>query len=369
MTTPVEFSVPDELLRASAAPRAPRRLAANSVVSLTRALGLLAAIAASVVVVRSVLRATPLPLRRRAMAGIVGATLAGAAAGLVAASAIDEGQGPGFVTAGAFVVGALGAALLVVAHAAARTRQGQVATTPVSSEAAIEVRGLDFAYGTQQVLFDVSLTVAEGEIAALLGTNGAGKSTILRAIAGLDPPVAGTIRLFGGDTTYTDAEEIVRMGVALLAGGRMTFPSLTVEENLRVGAYSLKGNAVIDEVYQRFPPLAGRRLQRAGTLSGGEQQMLALGRVLITKPRLLLIDELTLGLAPKVVEHLIGIVREVNAQGTTVLLVEQSANLALALAAHSFFLERGEVRFDGPTEELLHRDDLLRPVFLADAAP
>jgi ABC-type branched-subunit amino acid transport system ATPase component len=237
---------------------------------------------------------------------------------------------------------------------------------PPQGNTALDVRSLDFAYGTQQVLFGVSLTVAEGEIAALLGTNGAGKSTILRAIAGLDPPTAGSIHLFGKDTTYADAEDVVRDGVALLAGGRMTFPSLTVAENLRVGAYSLKSNAVIDDVYGRFPPLAARRNQRAGTLSGGEQQMLALGRVLLTKPRLLLIDELTLGLAPKVVEELMSIVREVNAHGTTVLLVEQSANLALALATHSFFLERGEVRFDGPTEELLERDDLLRPVFLTD---
>jgi ABC-type branched-subunit amino acid transport system ATPase component len=391
MTSPAdrEFSVPDELLRASGTPRASRRLAANSVATLTRAVGLLAAgwamlgragpvalllvgavaIAALVVVARSVLRATPLPLRRRAIAGLLGGVFAGAAGGLVAASAIDEAKGPGFVTAGAILIGGIGAVLLVVAHTAAQTRPDRGATTPVSNRGALEVCGLDFAYGTQQVLFDVSITVAEGEIAALLGTNGAGKSTILRAVAGLDPPVAGSIRLFGDDTTYIDAEEIVRMGVALLAGGRMTFPSLTVEENLRVGAYSLKSSAAIDDVYERFPALAGRRNQRAGTLSGGEQQMLALGRVLLTKPRLLLIDELTLGLAPKVVEHLIGIVREVNAQGTTVLLVEQSANLALALAAHSFFLERGEVRFDGPTEALLRRDDLLRPVFLAGATP
>jgi ABC-type branched-subunit amino acid transport system ATPase component len=208
--------------------------------------------------------------------------------------------------------------------------------------------------------------VMEGEIAALLGTNGAGKSTILRAVAGLDPPVGGRIRLFGDDTTYRDAQDAVQRGIALLAGGRMTFPSLTVDENLRVGAYAQR-NAVVDEVYERFPALAPRRQQRAGTLSGGEQQMLALGRVLLTRPKLLLIDELTLGLAPKVVEQLIDTVREVNAQGTTVLLVEQSVNLALTLADHSFFLERGEVRFDGPTHELLQRDDLLRPVFLADA--
>ena len=191
-------------------------------------------------------------------------------------------------------------------------------------------------------------------------------ATIRWAVAGLDPPVSGAIHIFGVDTTYSDAEEVVKNGVALLAGGRMTFPSLTVEENLRVGAYA-HADADIAGVYRRFPALAPRQQQRAGTLSGGEQQMLALGRVLTTRPRLLLIDELTLGLAPKIVEELIAIVREVNAQGTTVLLVEQSVNLALTLATHSYFLERGEVRFDGRTEELLERDDLLRPVFLNGA--
>jgi branched-chain amino acid transport system ATP-binding protein len=148
---------------------------------------------------------------------------------------------------------------------------------------------------------------------------------------------------------------------------------LTVEENLRLGAYLRRGGDGVakdyDRVFGYFPILRERRKLSASTLSGGEQQMLALARVLLTRPRLLMIDELTLGLAPKTVEDLIGIVRRVNAEGTTVLLVEQSVNLALSLAARSFFLERGEIRFDGPTAELLERDDLLRPVFLtADSA-
>ncbi|MEY2432934.1 MAG: hypothetical protein QOC92_2659, partial [Acidimicrobiaceae bacterium] len=190
MTAPAEFSVPDELLRTSnARPRAPRRLAPNSVDASTRALGLLAAawvmlgragplafavsgvvaIAASAVVVRAVIGATPLPLRRKAVAGFAGGVVAGAAGGLVATSAIDEAQGPGFVIAGSFAIGAIGTVLLVVAHIAVRTRQTEVPVAHVTTDAALEVRGLDFAYGTQQVLFDVSLTVAEGEIAALLG--------------------------------------------------------------------------------------------------------------------------------------------------------------------------------------------------------
>ena len=382
-----DFSVPEELLRVSTAQaRSVKRFAGNSVDLLTRALGfvgaswvmfvtvggigeILAAMEAgpAAVVVKAVLQATPPARRRRVIARLIGGALAGVAGGFVAASAVKEAQGTGFVLAGALGLVGVGVTLLVLAYRGRAVADDGDVSSP-SESAALEVRNLDFAYGTQQVLFDVSLTVAQGEIAALLGTNGAGKSTILRAVAGLDPPVGGRIHLFGEDTTYTEAEEIVRIGVALLAGGRMTFPSLTVEENLRVGAYSMKGNAAIEDVYRRFPPLASRRQQRAGTLSGGEQQMLALGRVLLTKPRLLLIDELTLGLAPKVVEELIGIVRDVNAQGTTVLLVEQSANLALALAQHSFFLERGEVRFDGPTAELLERDDLLRPVFLTDVS-
>jgi branched-chain amino acid transport system ATP-binding protein len=159
------------------------------------------------------------------------------------------------------------------------------------------------------------------------------------------------------------------MGVALLSGGNATFPTLSVEENLRIGAHSLRGDRrrarqAVEEVLSTYPILGARRAQPAGVLSGGEQQLLALGRVMMTRPRLLLIDELTLGLAPKVVEDLIAMVRALNKAGTTVLIVEQSVNLALTLADHAFFLERGEVRFDGPTAELIGRDDLLRPVFL-----
>ena len=241
---------------------------------------------------------------------------------------------------------------------------------------ALQIHNLDFAYGTQQVLFDIDLEVAEGEIAALLGTNGAGKSTLLRAVSGLDHPTRGTIRLFGTASTWLEAEQVLELGCGMLVGGRMTFPSLSVRQNLRLAAFSFRkdrsrATAAIDESLAAFPALEARIDQPAGALSGGEQQMLALARVLLTRPRLLLIDELTLGLAPKTVEDLIGIVRRVNSEGTTVLLVEQSVNLALSLAEHSFFIERGEIRFDGRTEDLMSRDDLLRPVFLTtpDAAP
>lgn len=238
---------------------------------------------------------------------------------------------------------------------------------------ALQVHNLDFYYGTQQVLFDVNLEVAEGEIVALLGTNGAGKSTLLRVVAGLDHPHRGVIRMFGTTCTYLEPEQIIQLGSALLVGGKMTFPSLSVRDNLRVGGYSFhsdgpRAKAALDAAIGLFPELEEHLSQPAGTLSGGEQQMLALARVMMTEPRLLMIDELAFGLAPMTVERLMEIVRHVNAKGTTVVLVEQSVNRAMSLATRGFFLERGEIKFDGPISELLQRPDLLRPVFLTDDA-
>jgi ABC-type branched-subunit amino acid transport system ATPase component/sugar phosphate permease len=238
---------------------------------------------------------------------------------------------------------------------------------------ALQLHNLDFFYGANQVLFDVNLEVHEGEMVALLGTNGAGKSTLLRAVSGLEHPHRGVIRIFGVNCTYLEPEQIIDQSVALLVGGKMTFSGLTVRDNLRVGGHSFRrdggrARAALSEAIDTFPELKSRLDQAAGTLSGGEQQMLALARVMMTRPKLLLIDELALGLAPKTVEHLMQIVRRVNAEGTTVVLVEQSVNRAMSLAERALFLERGELRFDGPTVELLERHDLLRPVFLADAA-
>jgi branched-chain amino acid transport system ATP-binding protein len=218
----------------------------------------------------------------------------------------------------------------------------------------------------------VNLEVPEGEIVALLGTNGAGKSTLLRLVAGLEHPHRGVIRLFGTNTTYLEPEQILGQGAALLVGGKMAFGSLTVRDNLRIGEHTIRrdgsrARAAFAEAMERFPELATKLDQPAGTLSGGEQQMLALSRVLVTEPRLLLIDELALGLAPKTVDRLMELVRRVNERGTTVVLVEQSVNRALSVAPHALFLERGAIRFDGPTAALLERDDLLRPVFLARA--
>ncbi len=232
---------------------------------------------------------------------------------------------------------------------------------------AIEVIGLDFSYGTQPVLRDITLAIEQGEVAALLGTNGAGKSTLLRAIAGLVRAERGMVRLFGEPAALMSPEALGDHGIALVLGGGMTFPGLTVEETVRLTGIGLDNPADVEEIYGRFPVLWHRREQRTGTLSGGEQQMLALGRALLTRPRLLLIDELSLGLAPKVVAQLVELVDEINQQGTTVVLVEQSVNVATNIAWHAFFLERGEIRYDGPTHELLDRDDLLRSVFLAGA--
>jgi ABC-type branched-subunit amino acid transport system ATPase component len=237
---------------------------------------------------------------------------------------------------------------------------------------ALQVHNVDFFYGTNQVLFDVNLEIQQGEMVALLGTNGAGKSTLLRAVSGLSHPHRGVVRLFGMNSTYLEPEQIIDEGVALLVGGKMTFPGLSVRENLRIGGHTLrkdraKTQKAHEEALEAFPELAARLDQPAGTLSGGEQQMLALSRVMMTAPRLLMIDELALGLAPMTVERLMAMVRRINDSGTTVILVEQSLNRALSLAERCFFMERGEIRFDGPTAELMARDDLLRPVFLGTA--
>ncbi len=237
---------------------------------------------------------------------------------------------------------------------------------------ALQIHNLDVFYGTNQVLFDIDLEVAEGGIVALLGTNGAGKSTLLRTVAGLEHPHRGVVRLFGTNCTFLEPEQILDQGVALLVGGHMTLPGLTARENLRIGAFPMRrdsprSRAALDDAIGLFPELGHRLDQPAGTLSGGEQQLLALARVMMTRPRLLLIDELALGLAPMTLDRLMDIVRRVNAQGATVVLVEQSVNRAMHLAQRAFFLERGEVRFAGLTSELAERDDLLRPAFLARA--
>ncbi|MDQ6747676.1 MAG: MFS transporter [Candidatus Dormibacteraeota bacterium] len=233
-------------------------------------------------------------------------------------------------------------------------------------------RNLDFSYGQLQVLFGVDFTVDDGEMVALLGTNGAGKSTLLRLVSGLGLPSRGTVRFRGAEITYLDAERRVNLGITQVPGGRAVFGSLTVIENLRVFGSALGGgrrelDRAVDEAMAAFPRLGERRNQSASTLSGGEQQMLGLSKALILRPRLLLIDELSLGLAPKVVSELMEMVRRINSGGTAVVLVEQSVNFALSLVEHAYFMERGQVRFDGPAAELLQHTELLRAVFLEGA--
>ena len=235
------------------------------------------------------------------------------------------------------------------------------------------VRGLNVSYGDVQVLFDVDVEVDEGEIVALLGTNGAGKSTLLKAIAGLVPANKGTVIYDGRDITYAPAHEIAPRGVVLVPGGRGTFPSLTVAENLRTAGWMDRRSRKLmaarqEEVLGIFPALRDRLADPAADLSGGQQQMLSLAMAFLSRPKLVMIDELSLGLAPVVVERLVEIVRRIRDQGTTVVVVEQSVNVALTLAEEAYFMEKGGVRFHGPTAELLERPDVLRSVFLEGAA-
>jgi len=237
----------------------------------------------------------------------------------------------------------------------------------------LRCEGVEVAYDGVQVLFGVDLEVAEGEIVALLGTNGAGKSTLLKAVSGLVDPIGGSIFFDSRDITHADAVSTARMGIVHVPGGRAVFPTLSVEEHFKVGAWLFASEdpattaSRLEYVLERFGRLRERWRQLAGNLSGGEQQQLALAMAFVAKPRLLVIDELSLGLAPSVVADLLELVRAIHDEGSTVVIVEQSVNVALRLASRAYFMEKGEVRFSGPTAELLGRDDILRSVFLEGA--
>jgi ABC-type branched-subunit amino acid transport system ATPase component/predicted MFS family arabinose efflux permease len=253
----------------------------------------------------------------------------------------------------------------VIEEARVRSARANGATLPL-----LAVRGIDAKYGDLQVLFDIDLTVEEGEVVALLGTNGSGKSTLLKVVSGLLLPSSGSVRLSGADITFVSAERRVGMGITQIPGGHAVFGPLTVVENLLAYADTLdlgsRSAPEIERCFEIFPALADRRHQLASTLSGGEQQMLALAKAAILRPRLLLIDELSLGLAPTVVGELLDRVGDLREAGSTIVLVEQSVNLALSVCERAYFLERGEVRFSGRGEDLLARDDLLRAVFLGE---
>ena len=275
---------------------------------------------------------------------------------------------------GAIIVASCGASVAAdIRAAAAAAMAGEVVRQARADGRAklLVCRDLDAGYGQVQVLFGVDLDIEEGEIIALLGTNGSGKSTLLNAINGSNPAWNGAILYDGEPITALPASEHVQRGIVSVPGGKAVCPGLTVSENLELALWACsdaEGKERRQRALEMFPRLQEREHELAGNLSGGEQQMLALSQAFIAKPRLLMIDELSLGLAPVVVEQLLQIVRDIHAGGATIVLVEQSVNVALTVAQRAVFMEKGEVRFTGPTAELLERPDVLRSVFLAGAA-
>jgi len=231
----------------------------------------------------------------------------------------------------------------------------------------LTVENLDLYYGDAQALTGVSLEVPKGEIVAIVGANGAGKSSLIRTIAGMERARTGHVRFKGADITRLAPHAICDLGIGQVAEGRQVFPSLTVEENLQMGALlpRARGDArrTLAQVYTMFPPLDERRDQAAGTLSGGEQQMLAIGRCLMGRPELVMFDEPSLGLAPLVVQEVLHAIRTLNAAGLTVLLVEQNVAVSLRISQHAYVLENGAIAMHGTGEALLH-DDRVRQAYL-----
>ena len=219
----------------------------------------------------------------------------------------------------------------------------------------LEIKDLQVRYGGIEAVKGISLEVPEGKIVTLIGANGAGKSSTLRTISGLVKPAAGSILFNGEDITGMDANEIVKRGITLVPEGRRIFPDMTVLENLKIGAYLRKDNldADIEWVYSLFPRLKERSWQAGGTLSGGEQQMLAVGRALMSRPKVIMMDEPSLGLAPIIVKGIFDIIKEINKQGVTVLLIEQNANMALKTADIGYVMETGRITLQGSGAELL----------------
>jgi len=231
----------------------------------------------------------------------------------------------------------------------------------------LQVDALDLYYGDAQALSGVSIEIAAGEVVAIVGANGAGKSSLIRAIHGIEKPAAGRVRFDGTDVTGWPSHRVCEIGVGHVAEGRQVFPNLTVLENLEMGATLKRARAAekatIDHVFSLFPRLAERRKQAAGTLSGGEQQMLAIGRCLMGQPRLIMFDEPSLGLAPAIVQEMFRIVRRLNEEGLTVLLVEQNVMASLKIAHRGYVLENGRIELSGSGAELLS-NDLVRKAYL-----
>ena len=231
----------------------------------------------------------------------------------------------------------------------------------------LELAGVSTRYGAVTVLQDVSLTLREGEVTCLLGSNGAGKTTLIRTILGIVRPVAGRVTFRGARLDTIKTHQVIECGIAVVPEGRRVFPRMTVEENLRMGAYREWGSATVAaraaEIYALFPRLGERRRQIAATMSGGEQAMLAIGRALMGRPRLLLLDEPSLGLSPLLVEQIFEMIQAINRQGTTVFLVEQNARKTLALAHHGYLLQKGEIVGAGTVAEL-GESDIVRHAYL-----
>ncbi|HUQ39677.1 MAG TPA: ATP-binding cassette domain-containing protein [Acidimicrobiales bacterium] len=267
---------------------------------------------------------------------------------------------------------------VIEAYLGTPAEQRKVAAAPrrarrTREEPLLEVVGANVFYDKVQVLYDVDIEVRRGERIALLGTNGAGKSTVLKAVSGLVPLAAGTVRWKGEDASKIRAEDLVRRGLGHVPGGRGLFPTLSVGENLRMGGYIYKDRSEVETEVERavhyFPWIGQRMEQPAGTLSGGEQQQLATARALMSRPELLMIDELSLGLAPIVIERLMETVQRLHEEeGLTIVIVEQQASFALGYTDRAYFMEKGEVRYSGPSAGLADRPDLLRSVFLAGAS-
>ena len=226
----------------------------------------------------------------------------------------------------------------------------------------LKVKDLVVAYGGIEALKGISVDVPDGQIVTLIGANGAGKSTLLRTIMGLVKPRSGSVEYNEENIKDLNSQHIVSRGITLVPEGRRVFPNLTVLENLRIGAYLRKDEEGIAKdikrIYELFPRLEERNWQMAGTLSGGEQQMLALGRALMSRPKLIMMDEPSLGLAPLVIKDIFNIIRRINESGTTVLLVEQNANMALKVAHHAYVLETGRIKTEGSGRELLENEEI-----------
>jgi branched-chain amino acid transport system ATP-binding protein len=233
--------------------------------------------------------------------------------------------------------------------------------------ALLEIENLDLYYGDAQALSEVSLSVDEGRIVAIVGANGAGKSSLIRSIAGIEKPRSGKVKFKGKDITGQESFTTCDLGIGQVAEGRQIFPTLSVIENLEMGAMlpraRAKAKSTMEEVFAMFPRLAERREQLAGTMSGGEQQMLAIGRCLMGQPELIMFDEPSLGLAPTVVQEVFHIIRTLNAKGLTILLVEQNVAVSLKISAQAYVLENGRIVMSGTGESLLH-DDRVRQAYM-----